>query len=335
MILKAKHVIPVAGAGGLSRRAVIDNGLVEIHETRIVDVRPSKPHERGSSIIDCGDAVLLPGFVNAHTHLELSHLQGKVTPVVPVAAEVGDSVFTGWLRRLLAEMRSAPDEESGLAAAANEGAAFSLRAGVTTVGDITRRPDITRPVLRAGRLRVVSFGEVIALGALREKLRPRLDAALDRTHDSDRLNAAVSPHAPYTCDRRALRACKEAASAEKARLCMHLAESPEETLCTEHGRGPLVDLLRSVGVWNDSVKTPGLAPVEYADLLGLLSPRTLLAHVNYLSDADLDRLARSGVHVAYCPRTHAAFGHAPHRFGEMLSAGINVCIGTDSLASTP
>lgn len=335
MILKAKYVVPVCGSRAAERQPVIENGVVEVRESRIVDVRSAAKNETGASILDCGDAVVLPGFVNAHTHLELTHLAGKIPPSEVASAQDHGSGFVDWLRQLLAEMRNTRDDPDAISASVTAGAALCLQAGVTTVGDITRLPRITRPLLRHGRLRVVSFGEVIAIGTLRDALHERLKAAADTAYDSERLCAAISPHAPYTCDRRALCACKETAAQSKMRLCLHLAETVDEETCTLNGSGPLVDYLRSIGVWDDSVKCPRLRPVEYAEALGLLGPRSLLAHVNYVSDADVERIARAGASVAYCPRTHEAFGHAPHRFREMVAAGINVCVGTDSLASNP
>ncbi|MFH0981343.1 MAG: amidohydrolase family protein [Planctomycetota bacterium] len=328
MILKARHVVPVS-------RPPIENSLVEVRESRIVDVRRAAKHETGASVLDCGDALLLPGFVNAHTHLELTHLAGKVPPLEGTPAGTRGVDFVGWLKRLLGELRKIGDDAAAISTSVNRGAALCLQAGVTTVGDITRYPQVTRPLLRDGRLRVVSFGEVIAIGPSRDRLQERLQAAADTTHDSERLSAAVSPHALYTCDRRALEACQETAARLNMRLCLHLAESLEEEMGMLTGAGPLADFLRSVGAWDESVTPPGLRPVEYAEVLGLLTPRTLLAHVNYVNRADLECLARSGTHVAYCPRTHAAFHHAPHRFREMLAAGINVCVGTDSLATNP
>ncbi len=330
MILKAKYVIPVSAPP-------IENGLIEVHESQVVEVRRAKRHESDPSIVDCGAAVVLPGFVNAHTHLELTHLAGKVPPSPggPSALGAGPADFAGWLRRLLVEMRKGGDDVEMVADSVSAGERFCLEAGVTTVGDITRLPHITRPVLGCGRLRVVSFGEVISIGTLREALDERLQAAIDTSNNSARLTAAVSPHAPYTCDRRAIRACRESSATTNMPLCMHLAETPDEEGCTLHGSGALVDFLRSIGVWDESVKHPRLRPIEYAEDLGLFSPRTVFAHVNYVSDSDLGRLAGSKAHVAYCPRTHAAFGHAPHRFREMLAVGINVCVGTDSLASNP
>ena len=342
MILKAKYVYPVSRPDIAGPGLVIENGLVEMVESRIVDVRRAAKHESGASLVDCGDAVLLPGFVNAHTHLELTHLAGKVPPRgasgprgPSPAAHAGPADFADWLRRLVGKLRETQDDPEVVTASVNAGATACLRAGVTTVGDITRLPRIARPALQYGWLRVVSFGEVIAVGGRRARLRARVKAAADNAYDSDRLSAAVSPHATYTCDRRALRACKGAAEAANLRMCMHLAESQEEEACTLTGTGPLADFLRSVGLWDDSVRHPGLRPVECAEELGLPSPRMLFAHVNYISDAEMARLARAGAHVAYCPRTHAAFNHAPHRFREMRTAGINVCVATDSLASNP
>ena len=95
------------------------------------------------------------------------------------------------------------------------------------------------------------------------------------------------------------------------------------------------EYLQRLGVWDDRVPASGCTPMLLADRCGLLTRRTLLAHVNYATDEDIARLAAADVSVAYCPRTHAAFDHAPHPFREMLSAGVNVCVGTDSLASNP
>ena len=336
MILKARYVLPVSSQP-------IESGAVEIRESRIVSVRRAAKHEGGApplggggqSVIDCGDAIILPGFVNAHTHLELSHLAGRVPPAPEARPAPNRSIFVDWAARLMSAIREAGESAETAAESVQRGAALSLAAGVTALGDITRKPAWTRPVLSHGRLRVVSFGEVIAIGALRGRLDERLAAAVDATQDTERLTAAISPHAPYSCDRRAIRGCVKAASQRRLRLCMHLAETLDEGTCTLRGEGPLVDFIRWQGVWDDAVKPPGLRPVAYAAELGVLSPRTVLAHVNYVSDEDIALIARGGAHVAYCPRTHAAFGHPPHRFREMLRAGINVCVGTDSLASNP
>jgi cytosine/adenosine deaminase-related metal-dependent hydrolase len=118
-------------------------------------------------------------------------------------------------------------------------------------------------------------------------------------------------------------------------LSIHLAESAEEEPFTRSATGCLAELLRELGVWDRHVPASGCGPFELARKTGVLGRRTVVAHANYVADADIALIAAAGASVAYCPRTHRAFRHPPHRFREMLAAGINVCVGTDSLASNP
>ena len=317
MILRARYV--QAGRGH-----TIENGAVRIENGRIAEIGPA-PAVSGSPTDDLGDSLLLPGFVNAHTHLELTHLAGRVPPG-------GD--FLRWMGRLVKAMRVVGDEE-GVRDAVQRGRTLSLQAGVTTVGDITRLPAMTRPVLADGPLRVLSFGEVIAVGALRHRLGDRLAAATDSSARSAFLEVGISPHAPYTLEPEGLRACASRAEACGLRMSMHLAETPEEALFTTRLTGPVRSFFKRHGVWDRRVPCPHLPPVEYAATAGVLGPETVLAHVNYVSDEEIDRIEASGAHVVYCPRTHDAFGHPPHPFRRMLDRGVNVCVGTDSLASNP
>ncbi len=317
MLLKARYVVPVCSEP-------IKNGAIRIEHGRIVEVGPARK-VCGKPSTDFGDAIILPGFVNAHTHLELSAWADKVPP---------DADFTRWLERLRHATTASP-EEPDFAEAARTGAKLSLAAGVTTVGDITSRPRAVRPALAHGPLRVVSYGEVIAVGTIRGRLAERLEAATDASCLSDRLTPAISPHAPYTIEADGIAACLDSAERLQMRMCMHLAESRDEEQYTTHGDGPLRDYLQRLGIWDDAVTCPKLRPIPYAHKLGALGPQTLLAHCNYVTDGDIQLLATTRTHVVYCPRTHAAFSHPPHRFRDMLRAGVNVCIGTDSLASNP
>ena len=298
---------------------------MRIEGTRIAEVGPARSME-GTPVVDFGEAVILPGLVNAHTHLELGFFAGQAPP--------GKS-FVDWIERLAATKAACPDFARTAAASVRTGMKQSLAAGVTTVGDVTTRPQSVRSDLKHGPLRVVSFGEVIAIGSRRNLLAERLQAAIDGAHASDYLTVAVSPHAPYSIEPDGIRACVEAAERLNMRLCMHLAETVDEARFTERGDGPLGDLLRHFGVADNLIPCPQMTPVALAHQCGALSGRTVLAHCNYVSNEDLALLAASGAHVAYCPRTHAAFGHDPHPFRRMLGDGINVCIGTDSLASNP
>jgi len=318
MILKSRYVVPVTGR-------IIENGAVMVNGDRIAAVGPASRLDDASAV-DFGDAVICPGLVNAHTHLELTHLAGRIPP---------SPDFVGWLGRLVAVMADSMSNRFDVENTVRKGLAQSLASGVTMVGDITGTPAWTRGILAESVVRGVSFGEVIAIGSRRHLLGERLDAAASAEHRSDRLRIGISPHAPYTVEPEAMRACARRARDIAAPMCIHLAETADEELFTRSRSGPLTDHLRDLGVWDDGVPIAGCGPVELASRTQVLGPRTIVAHANYVSDADIASIAGSGAAVAYCPRTHDAFGHPPHRFREMLAAGINVCVGTDSLASNP
>ncbi len=318
MLLKSRYVAPV-------NQPVIDNGAVLIQDGCIAAVGSARELD-AVQVVDYGDAVICPGFVNAHTHLELSLLAGKVVPTRD---------FVDWLRRLLAALEASPETPEHVQRAVRLGVAQSIRSGVTTAGDITRWPEWTREALAGSPVRAVSFGEVIAIGTGRDKLDRRLAAAASPTHQALRLRIGISPHSPYTVEPGAMRACADRARKIGAPTCIHLAETADEEPFTRWRQGPLVDHLRNLGVWDDAIPVAGCGPVDLALTTGLLNQNSLVAHANYVTDNDIDRLATSGTTVAFCPRTHHAFGHPPHRFRDMLAVGINVCVGTDSLASNP
>ncbi|MCP4248169.1 MAG: amidohydrolase family protein [bacterium] len=318
MILRARQVLTAGNR-------LLDNGAVRIEGGLIAEVGPRRDLG-GGPVEDLGDCLLMPGIVNAHTHLELTHLAGKVPPE-------GD--LFDWLVRLVEEIVAGGDDPEVVRQSVRMGRNQCLAAGVTTVGDISRLTHLTRPLLAEGPLRVLSFGEVIAVGKLRDRLHERLEAAADATHRSRFLDVGLSPHAPYSLEPDAFTACARRATSEGFRMCIHLAESAEETAFTTALTGPVRDYLERCGFWDDRVPCPDRRPIDYAAAAGMLGPSTVLAHVNYVDDAEIDRLAAAGVHVAYCPRTHAAFGHDPHPFRRMLDRGLNVCAATDSLASNP
>lgn len=318
MILRARYVLAAVNQ-------IIDNGAVRVESGRIAEVGRAADIA-GTPFTDLGASLLLPGFINAHTHLELSHLAGRLPPR-------GD--FVDWIKRLVDAMRDTGDDPKTIRDSVRRGRDLSLTGGVTTVGDITRLPALTRPVLADGPLRVLSFGEVIAVGRLRDRLHERLTAAADTGARSQFLQVGIAPHAPYTLEPDGMRACVGRAVDGQLRMCLHLAETAAEAEFTRHLSGPIRKYFKRHRVWDRHVPCPGLSPAEYAADTGVLRPDTVLAHVNYVTDEEIDRIAASGAHVAYCPRTHEAFGHPPHPFRRMLERGVNVCVGTDSLASNP
>jgi cytosine/adenosine deaminase-related metal-dependent hydrolase len=278
--------------------------------------------------------LILPAFINPHTHFELSYL---------AAHNLAASHFTGWISNLMASYPPPNQLPATIATAVQFAVNASLDAGVATIGDISRHTSLTRPLLSPGPLRTVSFGEIVALGKMRHRLDPLLAAAADPASASDHLRIALSPHAPYTVESPALARIVHAALEKNLPLAIHLAELSEESQFLADLSGPLGrdwDLMLKMDIIDDHIPTCPDGPLAWAANAGLLDAShripILLAHANYCSDADLALLAASQASVAYCPRTHAYFRHPPtHRYRDMLAAGVNVALATDSLASNP
>jgi len=310
-------------------RPLIRDGGVVIRRGRIVAVGTGSILRRdhpAATVEDLGQSILLPGLVNAHAHLELSLLKPGEAP----------ASFVEWVQDLM--RRTAPELDPALFA--REGVAEGLkqcaRFGVTSVGDISRQCEATRPLLNAAAgARVVSYGEVLAMASRRNFLEPRLAAAADASQASERVRIGISPHAPYSVEAHGYRRCLEVARDHGLPLATHLAETPYEAEFLASHAGPFRELWRFLGAWDEDVPKFDGGPIRYANALGLLDFPALLAHVNYCDDDELALLARRQASVVYCPRTHAYFGHPPHRWREMLAAGINVALGTDSCASSP
>ena len=319
--VRARHVATMTSAG------VIDDGCVAIDELgriaavgRTADLKPPR--------IDFDiDGLLTPGLVNAHTHLELSDR----TPGEPPAGG-----FAGWLVGMLQRTRVERDELDRLVTlGVGIGVGQCLRFGVTTVGDISRQCHLTRPLLAATPLRVVSFGEVQAMARNRVLLDERLAVATDASSATDRLHIGLTPHAPYSVEPAGYEACLAAARTGGLPLATHLAESPDEAGFLADHTGAFRKLWDAWLTWDEHVPRHTGGPIAFARALGLLDYPTLLAHVNYCDDAEMAMLAAGQSAVVWCPRTHAYFGHPPHRWREMRRQGIRVCVGTDSCASSP
>jgi aminodeoxyfutalosine deaminase len=294
--------------------------------------------------------LLLPGFVNAHTHLDRSNES---------AEQLKSDSLPEWITRLITTFPAPEQLETAVRSAVRRGIVESLHAGVTTVGDIARNVEPARREFAASGSpaapspRIVSFGEVMGLGKMRQRA-PGLIAAA--AAGADRLSPAglpllrrgISPHAPYTVEGPTLRACVRQAILMNLPIVMHLAESADEAVFLKNMSGPLGwewEVMRERNVLDEHMPRMRGGPIRWAQYWGLIladvhetKPRSfpvLLAHVNYCDPGELSQLSASRASVAYCPRTHAYFGHPPHRYREMLDASINVCLATDSRASNP
>jgi cytosine/adenosine deaminase-related metal-dependent hydrolase len=323
-LLAASWIAPMTAAPIRDGGIVIQNGRV-VAIGSAAELSQANP---AAEKLDLGHLIVLPGLINAHTHLELSGCAAGEPP----------ASFVDWILSMPRRIGRRPDESSdaNFASANRRGIEQCLRFGVTTIGDISQQMHITRPILRDSPLRAVSYGEVIGLGKRRRRFDELLPLAIDQRLASDRLQIGLTPHSPYTVEPAGFEQCLRIARELKLPLATHLAEIPDEADFIRGHYGPLQEMWEQIGFWEDFAGRFDGSPVAFADFLGLLDyPRTLLAHVNYCDDDDLARLARGRASVVYCPRTHRYFGHPPHRWREMLSAGINVAVGSDSCASSP
>jgi cytosine/adenosine deaminase-related metal-dependent hydrolase len=306
--LTARWVFPVSGPP-------LAGGVVTLAGERIVSVEP-----RGRQAVDedLGEVAILPGLVNAHTHLDLSGLRGRCPPS-------GD--FTGWLRQVIAHRRGMTAEQSE--ADVRAGLAESLQHGTTLLGDISAG-GASWSILADAPLRSIVFYELLGLTKERAEQSLATARAWLKTHPAnDRCRPGLSPHAPYSVRGDLFAQAAQLARSSKHPLAVHLAESREELELLHHRTGPFVPFLKALGVWDaDGLSS---SPDSILHCCDQKIP-TLFVHGNYLEPS-----ARIPCHstIIYCPRTHAAFGHAPHPFRPFLERGIRVAIGTDSLASNP
>ncbi len=262
-------------------------------------------------------------YFNAHCHLELSHLRGAVPPGL---------AFVDWLSHIVTLKRSRSPEESRAAAA--DAIRELSQSGTGAVLDIDAM-GTGNAALRDAKFPAISFTEIIdfdpALGAW------AVDQTMERQREygdlPDTLRLGISPHAPYTTTPRLLRAAASKAAEYRQWLCIHAAETPEETEMFVGGTGALHDYLRDVAVLPPGWKPPEMRPVAYLNAMGVLGPRTLLAHLNDINDDDLRTLREKQTRAVVCPGTHVYFDRGEFPLRRLLDTGIPTYIGTDSLAS--
>jgi 5-methylthioadenosine/S-adenosylhomocysteine deaminase len=319
-IYSARWVLPVTAPP-------IENGAVAVEGQHIVGVgRRAEIVERFPEfcVVLLGEAVVLPGLVNTHTHLELTALRGYL--------ENEETDFFAWLRKLtLARLeRMTPDD---IRVSATWGACEAVRAGITCVGDASDAGMMSMLALREVGLRGVvyqeSFGPDARLASENfEKLKNKLDEL--RGVETELVRAGVSPHSPYTVCGPQLEMIAELAQAERLPLMMHAAESEAEDQFLRAGCGPFAEgLARRSIEW----KAPAVSTIQYLKQIGILDTRPLLAHCIRIDDADIEMLRDSGAKVAHCPKSNAKLGHGRAPFAKMIEAGITVGLGSDSVAS--
>lgn len=321
MILKADCVLSGAGL------EQIEPGLVRIDGNRICQLGRDVSYD-GCETVDfrsltgCDSlAVIAPGLIDCHCHLELSNLRSGNGQY--------DGSFVRWLGQLVARR---PKWRWSQLRAVRSGVRQSLAAGVTTVADISANGQSWR-ALEKTPIRKVCFAEVIGIGRKRHAAIPGVTAKLHAMPDeTDMFLKGISPHAPYSTAEQVYMDAMKLARDRRLRLTTHLAEDPAEAEFVSRCTGPWAGVLKGLRVWDDSIEPRGVSPVAWAERIGLLDFPAVLAHVNYVSADDIDLLARSCASVVYCPSAHRYFRHAEHSYREMIQAGVTVSLGNDSRA---
>ena len=319
-IYSARWVVPVTVAP-------IENGAVAVDGQRIAGVGPYAeivarfPEFKVESL---GEAIILPGLVNLHTHLELTAMRGYL--------EKEETDFFAWLRKLTVARLElmTPDD---IRVSATWGACEAVRAGITCVGDASDSGMMSMMALRDVGLRGVvyqeSFGPDARLASENfEKLKTKVQEL--RTIESELLRAGVSPHAPYTVCGPQLELIAGFARDEQLPLMMHAAESAAEDQLVREGCGAFAEgLARREIEW----KAPGVSTIQYLKQVGVLDVKPLLAHCIRVDDRDVETLRETESKVAHCPKSNAKLGHGRAPFARFLEAGVAVGFGSDSVAS--
>lgn len=312
---RAAIVLPI-GADPIPRGAVV----VEHGKIAWVGKAGDEPSLNHARVVELGNAVLAPGLVNAHTHLDLTVMQGVLDGLS----------FFDWIRTLLA-CRGELSQEQVLDSA-RLGVIRGLEAGITTYADTAPFDAPFRAMVELG-VRGIAFLEVFGpdpsvathnVAELRERIRPMRDSA------TPLVGVGVSPHSPYSVSDDLYVAAAAFARAEGLPMATHLAESADETDLVTAAGGPFAGMLRSRNI---AVAPRAASPVALLDRLGVLGPDVLLIHCVRCGADDIVSIARSGASVATCPRSNRYFGHGSAPVTGLRRAGARLGVGSDSMAS--
>ena len=307
-IFSARWVLPIA-------QPPIANGWVAVDGGRITQVGSGRPPGDATEI----DGAILPGLVNAHTHLELSWMRGQVAPA-PTMPE--------WVESLMALRRTVGHEP---AAPILEGIREARDAGTALVGDITNTLAAYEALGRSGMSAAV-FRELLGFSVTDPSaVLATTRAQINALPPNPKLRPSIVPHAPYSVSPELLRAIADAAGSN--RISIHLGESAEEVEFLRDGRGAWRELLTKLGAWSDRWQAPGAGPVDYIAAHGLLNERLIAVHCVQLTDSELRQLADAGATVVTCPRSNRWTGAGLPPVARFYAAGVRVAVGTDSLSS--
>ena len=305
----------------------IADGAVMIDDDSIVAVGPAAEltARDAGAVLDLGPMALLPGLINAHCHLDYTTLRYAISP---------QASFTNWVRRINAIKRTLSNEDYAVSVA--RGFTELRRWGTTSVCNIESVPELMM-TMQAPPIRTWWCYEMIDIRHRITTEQVVMGALSFFQNLTDPLcRFGLSPHSPYTASRSLFRLAGACASTMQMLLTTHVAESKEEREMFSAASGPLYDFMESLG---RSMEDCGdTTPFAHLWHTGAIDRNWLLAHMNELSESDFELLAslkpEERPSIVHCPGSHAYFGHTPFPYLRLHELGINLCVGTDSLAST-
>ena len=310
---RARYVLPIVAPP-------IADGILAADGDRIAYVGSAADAPDGTTV-DLGNALLLPGLVNAHTHLELTAMRGFLE----------DLDFSSWILRLTTAKRVVLSREM-LLDAARYGIAEGLQRGITTFAD-TCDSGAAFDAMRESGVRGVMYQEVFGpdpaqCAASLSELREKVDRL--RPLETSLVRLGVSPHAPYTVSNELFTAVARYARDANLPIAIHIAESTLEQELVVRGDGAFADGLRARGI---PVAPRARTPIELLAARDVLSSRPLLIHCVRVDRADVARIAEAHCSIAHCPASNAKLGHGIAPLSDFMAAGITVGLGSDSMAS--
>jgi cytosine/adenosine deaminase-related metal-dependent hydrolase len=302
-------------------------GAVAVSGSRISDVGGAEAvGEPGATRRRFPGGVIIPGLINAHCHLDLSFLRQPVS---------FSGSFVWWLIKVGWHRGRATKEE--VTTGAREALNALVSSGVTAVGDIATGPVSCRLLGEAG------IGGVVYLETIGHREdrvrseRDRIEEFLRECPPAGRVEVGLSPHTPYTVGARLWAVLRDEFASRVGRFSVHVSEVLEEAAFLEGGWGPFRRFLGMANLLEKDWEPPGVSPLEYVDRFGFVRPGTSIVHGNFLTDSDIDLLAKrqegGPVPVVHCPRSHRFFRRLVFPAAGLEEAGIPVALGTDSLAS--
>lgn len=320
-ILTAKYLLPISSE-------IVFEGAVAVEKDKIAAVGTREQLTRryaGATYEDFGEAVIMPGLVNCHSHLEITAMRGYLDHY--------DNDFSSWLVGLT-KAREEKLTQSEIKISAIWGALEGAKAGVTCFGDIARSGVAALGALQKTGLRGVLFQETEFspdnktakhdFDELREKFSEL------KADKNDLVEVGISPHSPYTVSSELLKRIADYAVQNDIKISIHAAESADEHDLLKEGKGFFAKIYKDYDVnWDH----PKCSSIQYLSNIGVLDASPLIAHCVTVSEKDIDTIKKSKSSIAHCPKSNAKFGHGVAPFESFLDSGIPVGFGSDSMAS--